>query len=118
MVMANRKLMSTGPAAAWPFPTESEPASGPDTPQASTSLGVRKNKQTINEFLMYTLGMTLTNRAWAWDGYDDRTVVMKLWDVRKIKDTNGTVRIEVYAPRLTRRKAGAAATSAAHTSIA
>jgi hypothetical protein len=102
----NRKLMGIGPAAAWPFPTGFAPSDEVDAPSAwatvtvrpAPSSGVRKNKQTINEFLLFTLGMTLTNRTWAWDGYDAHTVVMKLWEVRKFDDPDGTVRIEVYAP--------------------
>jgi len=81
------------PVAYWPLPV-TPPTKLPRTKKRTP----KKNKLTINEFLLHTLGMTLTNRTWAWDGYDERTVVMKLWDARKITGPDGAIRIEVYAP--------------------
>lgn len=56
------------------------------------------NAQTINEFLLYTLGLRLTNRTWAWDAYGDDVVVMKLWKARYLKHRDGSERIEVWSP--------------------
>jgi hypothetical protein len=66
------------------------------------------NKQTINEFLLYTLGLRVTNRTWAWDAYGDDVVVMKLWRRRYFKDPDGTERIEVWAPPPWKKPAKAA----------
>lgn len=55
-------------------------------------------KLTINDFLIQTLGLRLTNRTWSWDAYDDTsgTVVMKLWEDARYRDS--PERIEVFAP--------------------
>ena len=66
------------------------------------------SKQTINEFLIHTLGLRLTNRTWAWDAYGDDVVVMKLWKRRYFKDPDGTERIEVWAPPPWKKPAKAA----------
>ncbi|MGF6533225.1 hypothetical protein P3T20_004025 [Paraburkholderia sp. GAS206C] len=66
------------------------------------------SKQTINEFLLYTLGIRVTNRTWAWDAYGDDVVVMKLWKRRYFKDPDGTERIEVWAPPPWKKPAKAA----------
>lgn len=66
------------------------------------------NLQTINEFLLYTLGLRVTNRTWAWDAYGDDVVVMKLWKVRYLKDLDGAERIEVWAPPPWKKPATAA----------
>ena len=66
------------------------------------------SKQTINEFLLYMLGLRVTNRTWAWDAYGDDVVVMKLWKRRYFKDPDGTERIEVWAPPPWKKPAKAA----------
>ncbi|RKF40847.1 HNH endonuclease [Paraburkholderia fungorum] len=66
------------------------------------------NVQTINEFLLYTLGLRVTNRTWAWDAYGDDVVVMKLWKMRYLKDRDGSERIEVWAPPPWKKPATAA----------
>jgi hypothetical protein len=59
---------------------------------------VRKNRQTINEFLLYTLKLELTNRTWSWDAYGEDVVVLKLWEKRWETLPDGTDRIEVWTP--------------------
>jgi len=66
------------------------------------------NAQTINEFLLYRLGLRLTNRTWAWDAADDDVVVMKLWSVRRFTAEDGSNRIEVWAPPPWKKAATAA----------
>jgi putative restriction endonuclease len=66
------------------------------------------NGQTINEFLLYTLGLRVTNRTWAWDAYGDDVVVMKLWKRRYFRDPDGIERIEVWAPPPWKKPAKAA----------
>ena len=67
-----------------------------------------KNQQTINEFLLYTLNLGLSNRTWSWDAYGDDVVVLKLW--KKLRETlpDGTERIEVWAPPPWKKPATAA----------
>ena len=61
-----------------------------------------RQAQRINDFLIHTLGLTVTNRTWSWDAYNhdwpDDVVVMKLWSKRFFTDPDGTERIEVWAP--------------------
>lgn len=63
----------------------------------------RKNQQTVNEFLMYTLNLNLMNRRWSWDAYGEGVVVLKLWARRRDELLDGIDRIEVWAPPRWRR---------------
>jgi hypothetical protein len=58
----------------------------------------RKNQQTTNEFLLYTLNLELTNRAWSWDANGEDVVVLKLWEKQRETLPDGTDRIEVWSP--------------------
>jgi hypothetical protein len=76
---------------------------GVDRRRATTALErhnrmARNNQQTINEFLLYTLNLKLTNRAWSWDAYGEDVVVLKLWAMQGEKLPDGTDRIEVWSP--------------------
>ncbi|AOR66196.1 hypothetical protein BBJ41_00760 [Burkholderia stabilis] len=67
---------------------------------------MERNAQRINDFLIDTLGLFMTNRTWSWDAYTDewpssgqaQAVVMKLWSKRLITAEDGTEMIEVWAP--------------------
>lgn len=68
----------------------------------------KRNQRTINEFLLYTLGLQLTSRRWSWDAYGDDVVVMKLWEKLRKTLPGGADRIEVWAPPPWKKPAKAA----------
>ncbi|MGF6727686.1 hypothetical protein P3T43_007078 [Paraburkholderia sp. GAS41] len=65
----------------------------------------RKNQQTINEFLLYTLNLKLANRTWSWDAYGEDVVVLTLWEKHRETLPDETERIEVWSPMLWRKPA-------------
>lgn len=73
-----------------------------------------RNRQTINEFLIDTLGVFMTNRTWSWDAYTkegagpEQATVMKLWAKRLLEAPDGTQMIEVWAPPPWKKPAKAA----------
>lgn len=75
---------------------------------------MERNAQRINDFLIDTLGVFMTNRTWSWDAYTDewagphQAVVMKLWSKRLITGPDGTEMIEVWAPPPWKKPATAA----------
>ncbi|WP_410843650.1 hypothetical protein [Paraburkholderia sp.] len=75
---------------------------------------VGKNRQTINEFLLYTLKLELTNRTRSWDAYGEDVVVLKLWEKQRETLLDGTDRIEVWTPRPWRKFAKVARNERRH----